>query len=979
MLKCISINAYLFFCAASAIAQQIPFVNYTPKEGLVNNRVKKIAQDNKGQLFFLTFGGLSIYDGTGFTNFTKADGLASDVVNDAVEMGADSVWIATNTNGLNYFSKSSIHKFKTADGFCPIINSFYKNKEGQLFAACDEGLFIFKDNRFTMLPVFKDSSEDFLNIIFQAGDYLLIATDLLLGKYRTDLLVYNVKTKTIVTSVKGIACTSITEIEGDIWLACTKEILIIDKQQLQQGNVIFKPLPLKFQQLKNNAYGFVFYDSNKNLWASQSQKGLLKISTAGTVKNYTSANGLLSNNVAGLYEDRESALWFINDNYGVQKLVSNNIELISRPFGSYIQSLAVNSAGDSVYYWDMLQKKIFLQTTAGLKIYTVKNIGNDFSNLSVSGNNLYLNSGKTIYHFTIAQLNYGVIAPTLIYAESVNNMNRSIIDANGIITIQGIYQLNTIFSPTIISKSKIKYYIDEGTVDSKGRLWFVSRAGELYVMKTNSKQPENYLQLLKDYTSQVKITAPRSVTADKFDNIWVGTREDGLYCFKINENMELQLLKHISKKEGLTASFITFLYCDKAGAIWAGTSSGIDKITWDKDDVIIDNISKRSNLYPFIYTINEDNNHNILALTADGGLVKIAAEQNNVSSFAPQLFIKNINAGNNIFSGINIPAAFSYKQNNISIHVASPSFYDEKQIKYSYILEGSGNSNWSDASTNAVLSFINLSPASYTLKIKATYPASRYTEKIISYSFSINPPWWQTWWFKILMSLLVVGILILMIRSYYKRKLEKQKIVLEKQQAIEKERSRIASDIHDDLGAGLSTIRFLSEKVKRNSFSDTTKLDAEKIVNNSNELVQKMNELIWAMNEKNDTLEDLLFYARSYAAEYGEENNLQMHIFMPEKIPEIMVAGEMRRNVFLTLKESLHNIVKHAGAKKVIIKFNTDKNLSVIIKDDGKGFENINKEGNGLKNMKKRIDSIGGFFEIINDGGVTVNIRVPLK
>jgi signal transduction histidine kinase len=234
-------------------------------------------------------------------------------------------------------------------------------------------------------------------------------------------------------------------------------------------------------------------------------------------------------------------------------------------------------------------------------------------------------------------------------------------------------------------------------------------------------------------------------------------------------------------------------------------------------------------------------------------------------------------------------------------------------------------------------------------------------------------------------ALLSIGFLLA--RNFrQKQKLHQQSLLslkmeeeLKQKMAIEKERTRIANDIHDDLGAGLSTLRFLSEKVKRNSFSDTTKNDAEKIVNNSNELVQKMNELIWAMNEKNDTLEDLLFYARSYAAQYGEENNLLMEIVMPEKIPLYIVTGEMRRNIFLTLKESLHNVVKHAAAKKVFIHFQTEKNIFISIKDDGKSFETNTGVGNGLKNMKKRIESVGGTFEIIHTHGVTVNINVPLK
>jgi signal transduction histidine kinase len=168
--------------------------------------------------------------------------------------------------------------------------------------------------------------------------------------------------------------------------------------------------------------------------------------------------------------------------------------------------------------------------------------------------------------------------------------------------------------------------------------------------------------------------------------------------------------------------------------------------------------------------------------------------------------------------------------------------------------------------------------------------------------------------------------------------------------------------------------------VKRNSFSDVTRKDAGKIVDNSNDLVQKMNEIIWAMNEKNDTLEDLLFYTRSYAVEYCEENGLQCEINIPEIIPPLFVSGEIRRNFFLTVKESLHNIVKHADAKKVKINFSVGKKLTAFIRDDGKGFiVNNNSDGNGLKNMKKRIESVGGYFEMLNEKGVVIKMTVPLK
>lgn len=227
-----------------------------------------------------------------------------------------------------------------------------------------------------------------------------------------------------------------------------------------------------------------------------------------------------------------------------------------------------------------------------------------------------------------------------------------------------------------------------------------------------------------------------------------------------------------------------------------------------------------------------------------------------------------------------------------------------------------------------------------------------------------------------LVSLLFIGLLL--IRNFrQKQKLNQQSLKilkeeeeLQRKMAVEKERTRIAADMHDDLGAGLSTIRFLSEKVKRNSFSDVTKTDAEKIVSNANELVQNMNEIIWAMNEKNDTLEDLLFYTRSYAVEYCEENNLQCVTDSPDTVPNYFLSGEVRRNVFLTIKESLHNIIKHATAKHVAIHFSINKNLVITVKDDGKGMAlNKDPEGNGLRNMQKRIESVSGTFDVENNNG----------
>jgi signal transduction histidine kinase len=251
-----------------------------------------------------------------------------------------------------------------------------------------------------------------------------------------------------------------------------------------------------------------------------------------------------------------------------------------------------------------------------------------------------------------------------------------------------------------------------------------------------------------------------------------------------------------------------------------------------------------------------------------------------------------------------------------------------------------------------------------------------------SYSFIILPPWWQTWWFKLLSGLLLLTLLLLGLRYYINRKLQLQRAVLEKRRAIEKERTRIATDMHDDLGAGLSQIKFLSEAI---GMRKQLHLPIEEEISNirifSVDMIDKMGEIVWALNEKNDTLSDLLSYTRSYAAEYLEQNGIKCHIQEPDLVPPDYVSSEFRRNIYLTVKETLHNVVKHAQATEVSIEIKITELLSIQIKDNGIGINNpgSRSSGNGLSNMNKRMQELKGRFEIVNHNGTQVDIVVPLN
>jgi signal transduction histidine kinase len=215
-----------------------------------------------------------------------------------------------------------------------------------------------------------------------------------------------------------------------------------------------------------------------------------------------------------------------------------------------------------------------------------------------------------------------------------------------------------------------------------------------------------------------------------------------------------------------------------------------------------------------------------------------------------------------------------------------------------------------------------------------------------------------------------------------KLKLENEKKELEKVLGIASsrvdERNRIAKEIHDDIGSGLTSIRLLSEiaLVKQNN-----KDELNKISSNANDLVNNLNEIIWSINSKNDTIPNLLAYIRSHMVDYLEPYDLKLSINIPPDVPNIEISGEDRRNIFMVIKECFTNIAKHANATAVNFTVQVRDQLIFTIKDDGKGFESkdILPFKNGIRNMKERIEHVGGEMDIWGKNGTTVTIKIPLN
>jgi two-component system, NarL family, sensor histidine kinase DesK len=209
-----------------------------------------------------------------------------------------------------------------------------------------------------------------------------------------------------------------------------------------------------------------------------------------------------------------------------------------------------------------------------------------------------------------------------------------------------------------------------------------------------------------------------------------------------------------------------------------------------------------------------------------------------------------------------------------------------------------------------------------------------------------------------------------------RKELEKQVAVM---QAHQEERERISADIHDELGSGMTTIRLMSE-IAKNKMKENIPIEIEKISNSANEVLNKMNAIVWSMNSSNDTLDSLISYIRAYTYEFFDGTSIECKVHMPDTIPFHEISGDKRRNIFLCVKESLNNVLKHSNASRIKIDIEADHNFKIKIADNGVGIEQekIRRFGNGLKNIERRMKGIGGSYTISNNNGTETKLELPL-
>ena len=233
----------------------------------------------------------------------------------------------------------------------------------------------------------------------------------------------------------------------------------------------------------------------------------------------------------------------------------------------------------------------------------------------------------------------------------------------------------------------------------------------------------------------------------------------------------------------------------------------------------------------------------------------------------------------------------------------------------------------------------------------------------------------------------VLGLIVLTLVIYFRTRISRQKmtsmqkdIEVKELVAREDERNRLAADMHDDLGAGLSTIRMISE-LAVNKDAEAVKQDIRRISSRSEELVESMRQMIWAMSSNSNSLEDLVVYIRGYSRQYLDDHRIDVDFLIPDVIPQLLVSGPVKRNLFLVVKEVLHNVVKHSGASHVQLDMQMNERIFIVsVTDNGKGIQEgqQNRFGNGLKNMERRMKEIKGEITFKVEHGTTVTLQLNL-
>jgi signal transduction histidine kinase len=485
-----------------------------------------------------------------------------------------------------------------------------------------------------------------------------------------------------------------------------------------------------------------------------------------------------------------------------------------------------------------------------------------------------------------------------------------------------------------------------------------------------------------------------SLYADSDGTLWAGTFRGGLLRFRNG------VFSRITAKQGLPADVISQILEDKHGRLWLGTHQGIYCVAKSALNACADG---GTNAVDYVAYGRHDG---LPALEcsdgyqpacwhgADGklwfttvrGVVWVNPDELMTRSPPPPVIIEELSVDGEPVSLRGKKIIVPPGRSQYDFRFTALSFDAGDRARFRYQLAGF-DSRWVNADTRTA-HYGPLPPHDYCFRVLACNSEGVWNETGATVAFEVLPYFYQTLWFKTLVSVAILGGVAFAVRRVVTRKYRRQLVLMEQQHAIERDRARIAKDIHDDIGAGLTQITLLTELARREPAQTGSNL--ERISDSARTLTKAMDEIVWAVDPQHDTFDGLMDYISAYAEDFLRVAGIRCRMDLPMALPAMRVDAELRYNLFLALKEALNNIVKHSKATEVWLRLRIEpKSFTLVIEDNGRGLiaggdgssaDRI-ASGCGLENMRKRLTAVGGHCKIqsLDGQGTQVEMSVAIK
>ncbi|HSU26889.1 MAG TPA: two-component regulator propeller domain-containing protein [Chitinophagaceae bacterium] len=942
----------------------VSFTNYTVKEGLTGGNVMSIMEDRKGNIWIGTFDGLTKFDGETFTQFTEKEGLCKNKILSLLEDSKGMIWIASEGGVTRYDGKKFMHYTRKEGLPCDSVFTCKEDRNGNIWFGTYYGVAKFDGNSFTHFTQKDGLPMDYIFSILPDRN-----GNIWLGSITGGVSKYDGKKMTQYTEKEGLSINNVWSMmqdrSGNIWLTTSFGGL----NKFDGKNFTHYDLE---EGLSNNKVRKIIEDKNGNLWMATDGGGVNKLNKNSF--QYLLPESLFVNNrVRPIVEDKKGSLWMGTEGGGVGKYDAGNMREGKKLFTYYKEKDGLPARGQRAFLQDK-NGNIWIGTSGG---GLSKFDGEKFNNYTLDP------EARIVSVYSILEDKKG----TLWFGTSIDGIytfDRNTLPGNQ-------YGVAHFTEKEGLPCRRIFSMLE----DKKDNLWFCTEGGGLckYDGKNIIVFTEREGLFCKSITS---------ITEDGMGNLWLGTLGAGVCKFDGN------YFTYYTEQQGLINNNVWSVQADSTGQIWAGTDKGLalfiprkDSLPGTRQPFIIQNFGSMNGLKAVDFNLHSvciDKNdrawwgtgQGVPSLDLHSDFRALDASSINLSyleindryydfrnlpdSVRKNIAFERMPAFSNCPDGLTI----AHNLNQLSFHFSAIDWSAPEKIKYSFRLLGL-NKRWSKPAEEPIAVYRNLNHGKYQFQVRAVGQSQVWTP-VLSYPFIIRPAWWQTWWFRALIVAALLTLIFFIGRFIYFYQLRKQQILLEKRLAVQFERQRISSEMHDDIGAGLSGIRLMTEMARNKAKDQPVNTDIEKIYESVGDISSKMKEVIWSLNADNDSLGSLLLYLQKQIRHWLENYPGHLAIEIPDHVPTIEISGEYRRNIYLAIKEAIHNIIKHSGADKIDVAISCMEDLVISVTDNGKSLFSL-EDGNGgigLKNMKQRMEKIGGSFTLQQEKGTTVILKIPL-